>query len=273
MRKIVLATMFVAVLALPAAAQQSVDESRSVSPDATVTIECISGSIAVTGWDRNEVRVTGTLGRGIERLDVTGSGGRLDIRVVYPHNCEDCGGADLEIQVPAGSRPEVETVSANIDATGLRGDVRLESVSGNVVIDTAGSVRAKTVSGEVKVKSGGPDVDASSVSGDLEITAATLKDAEFETVSGDIRIDASSAPQGRLEAKAVSGDIELRIPAGAGADFDVSTFSGDIRNELGPEPRRKSEHGPGMELRFQSGDGSARLYLKSFSGDVRILRK
>ena len=273
MRKIVLATMFAAALALPAGAQQSVDETRAVSPDATVTVEFISGSIVVTGWDRNEVHVTGTLGRGVERLDVSGSGGRLDIRVVYPSHCEDCGGTDLEIQVPAGSRPEVETVSANIDVTGLRGDVRLESVSGNVTVDTAGSVRAKTVSGEVKVKSGGPDVDASSVSGDLEIAAATLKDAQFETVSGDIRIDAGTAPQGRLDAKAVSGTIELRIPAGAGADFDVSTFSGDIRNELGPEARRKSEHGPGMELRFQSGDGSARMYLKSFSGDVRIIKK
>lgn len=273
MRKIVLATMFAAALALPAGAQQSVDEARAVSADATVTVECISGSIIVTGWERNEVRVTGTLGRGIERLDVTGSGGRLDIRVVYPRNCEDCGGADLEIQVPAGSRPEVETVSADIDATGLRGDVRLESVSGNVTVDTAGSVRAKTVSGEVKVKGGGPDIDASSVSGDVEVVAATLKDAEFETVSGNIRIDASSAPQGRLDAKAVSGPIELRIPAGAGADFDVSTFSGDIRNELGPEARRKSEHAPGQELRFQSGDGSARYYLKSFSGDVRIIKK
>jgi hypothetical protein len=273
MRKIVLTTMFAAALALPAGAQQSVHETRSVAADAVVTVENISGSVKVVGWDRAEVQITGTLGRGVERLDVAGSGGRLDIRVVYPHDCEDCGGADIEIQVPFGSRPEIETVSADIDATSLRGDVRIESVSGNVTVDTTGSVRAKTVSGEVKVKGGGPDIDASSVSGDLEVGAATLKDAEFETVSGDIRIDASSAPQGRLEAKAVSGDIELRIPADAGADFDVSTFSGDIRNDLGPEARRKSEHAPGKELRFQTGDGAARMFLKSFSGSVRIIKK
>jgi len=273
MKKLLLSIACVAALAYPVAAQQSVNETHAVAGDATITVENISGSVVVTGWDQDQVRVTGTLGRGIERLDVSGSGSRLAIRVVYPHDCHQCEGADLEISVPAGSRPEVETVSADIEATGLRGDVRLQSVSGRVKVDTGGNVRAKSVSGDVIVKGGGPSIDATSVSGDLEIIAGTLQDAEFETVSGEIRIEAATPPRGRLEAKSVSGSIDLLVPAGVGADFDVSTFSGDIRNELGPAPTRKSEHGPGKELRFTSGDGSARVYLKSFSGEVRILRK
>lgn len=261
------------VVALPAGAQQMVDESRPVAADAIVTFESISGSVMVSGWDRNEVHVTGTLGRGIERLDVTGGGSRLDIRVVYPHDCEHCGGADLEIRLPAGSRPEIETVSANIEMGSLRGDVRAASVSGDVTIATTGSVRAKSVSGEVSIRGAGDRLQATSVSGDVEAVMGAIADGELETVSGDIRVEADIAPRGRLEAHSVSGSVELLLPAGVGASFEAESFSGSIRNDLGPEARRKSEHGPGRELSFQSGDGSARVYVKSFSGEVRLLKK
>jgi hypothetical protein len=273
MRKLIVALLCVAGMALPAAAQQSVDETRAVAPDATITVSNISGRVKVTGWERAEVHIAGTLGRGIEKLDVTGSGSRLDIRVVYPRDCHDCDGANLDISVPVASRPEVSTVSADIDAANLKGDVRIESVSGDVTLATAGSVRAKTVSGDMKIHGGGPRLEATSVSGDVQVIAGPLDDAELETVSGDIRIESELAPKARLEAHTVSGEVELRLPAGAGADFEAESFSGSIRNELGPEATRASEHGSGHKLRFVTGDGAARVYLKSFSGDVRILKK
>ena len=76
-----------------------------------------------------------------------------------------------------------------------------------------------------------------------------------------------------VEAQTVSGDVELRLPSTVGADFEVHTFSGDIRNEFGHEARRTSEYGPGRELEFSNGDGSARVYVKTLSGEIRLLKR
>ena len=101
----------------------------------------------------------------------------------------------------------------------------------------------------------------------------TLQEGDFESVSGDIRIEAEIAAKGRVEAQTVSGDVELRLPATVGADFEVHSFSGDIRNEFGHEARRTSEYGPGRELQFSNGDASARVYVKTLSGSVRLLKR
>jgi hypothetical protein len=273
MKKIAIALLCAAGLALPAAAQQSVDETRAVAADATITVNSISGWVKVVGSDRSDVRITGTLGRGIEKLEVTGSGSRLDVRVIYPKNCNDCGSAELELAVPAGARPEVQTVSAEIDVSGVKGDTRVESVSGDITLATAGSVRARSVSGELTIRGGGPRLDAHSVSGDVEVTMDTVSDAELETVSGDVRVASALAPRGRLEATSVSGNVELTVPAGTGADFEAESFSGSIRNALSREAVDEDQRGHGRKLRFVTGDGSAQVYLKSFSGSIRILNK
>lgn len=121
--------------------------------------------MVVSGWDRAEVRVTGTLGRRIEKLEITGSDQRLDLRVVYPRNCHDCGDADLELKVPAGCRFEAETVSADLELGGVRGEVWLKSVSGRVRVAAGGSLRAKTVSGPLVIRGAGRAVNATTVSG------------------------------------------------------------------------------------------------------------
>ena len=273
MRKMIVAMLFAAAVALPAAAQQAVNETHAVAADATVTVNNIAGSVRVVGSDRSDVHITGTLGRGIEKLEVTGSGSRLDVRVVYPKHCEDCGGTELEIAVPAGVSPEVQTVSADIDVSGVRGDARVESVSGEVRLSTAGSVRVRSVSGELTIRGGGPRLDANSVSGNIEVTMDSVSDAELETVSGNVRVASALAPRGRIEATSVSGNVDVTLPAGTGASFEAESFSGSIRNGLSREAVTENLRGPGRRLEFVTGDGSGRVYLKSFSGNVEISKK
>lgn len=273
MNKTLLTVIIAVTLAVPGLAQQRVDETRAVAPDAAITVESISGTISVIGWERPEMHVVGTLGRGIEKLDISGSSSRLDLRVVYPRDCRHCESAELEIKVPVGCRLEVKTVSADVDASRLTGDVRLNTVSGEIKVAAGGSVRAKSVSGRLTILEAGRELDATTVSGALNATLAVLGNGEFESVSGDIRIEADLAPKARVEVKTVSGSIELRVPASVGADFDIESFSGSIRNDFGAEARRTSEYGPGRELRFTQGTGSARVLLKTLSGSVRVLRR
>jgi len=293
MRAIRLLGAALAVAAVPVMAQQRVDERRPASATGTVEISNVSGSVRITGWEQAEVAVTGTLGRGTERLDFSTSGNRTLVKVVLPHlSTHHVEGSDLEIKVPAGSSLEVETVSADTAVDKVLGAIRLESVSGGITVggsprqfdatSVSGDIEitaasspgsATTVSGSVNLLGVAGDVKASSVSGNLVVKGGETSRVELETTSGDISFNAALARNGRLDAKTVSGSVELDLPAATAADFDVTTFSGDITNELGPVARRTSEYGPGKELSFATGGGGARVVAKSFSGSIRLRKR
>jgi DUF4097 and DUF4098 domain-containing protein YvlB len=115
------------------------------------------------------------------------------------------------------------------------------------------------------------EVEASTVSGGIEVESkAALREASFESVSGDIEFAAPLDPSGDFSFETVSGNIELRLPSGTSASFDVETFSGGIENHLGPPAERVGEYAPGRELRFTLGSGGADVEIESFSGHVEI---
>ena len=151
MKKISLALLTIALSTHIVWASQQVDETRDADADARINVEIISGSIRVTGWDRNQVQVTGTIGDDVEALEVSGSGRTISIELDVP----DSWGrrrrevdAQLEISLPAGARLTVETVSADITVTEVSGAVELGSVSGSVELSGSPSrADVETVSG------------------------------------------------------------------------------------------------------------------------------
>lgn len=247
--------LLVALAASPAVllAQREVDERRGVSSDARIEISNIAGSIRVEGWAQNEVHVTGTLGRGIERLDIEGDANAMRIEVVYPRQGRNVGGADLVVRVPERSDVEVSCVSAGIAATGLSAAVQLNSVSGG--IEALGSF---------------VDLEAASVSGAVVARVdGALRKAELESVSGAVDVAATPGPDARISAKSVSGSVVVRLPASASARVDLSTFSGSLKNSL-TQDRPARSMGPGRSLDVRLGGGGARIEAESFSGSVSL---
>ena len=98
------ALVLATVLAGPAwvAAQTPVDQKRPAAADGKVSIENMSGSVKVTGWDRAEVQVKGTVGSGGE-LSFDGSEKETTIEVEAEHGNPMGIKSDLEVFVPAGS--------------------------------------------------------------------------------------------------------------------------------------------------------------------------
>ncbi len=272
-------------------AQTRVEQSRPAAADALVEIENMSGSVKVTGWDKNEVAVTGTLGRRAEGLDFTGSGNRIHIEVEThgsPHGVR----SDLEISVPAGSRVKVEGFDANITVTGVTGtvyaetvngsitqtgaakEVELQSVNGSVEVAKAGGrIRAESVNGAVTVREVSGEVEASTVNGELTVTGGTFDRAHLEAVSGSVHFEGDLGKRAILEAETVSGSVELLLPASVSADFEASTFSGEIVNELGPAAPRKGRYSPEKELSFSTGSGGAKVVVNTLSGNIQLRKR
>jgi DUF4097 and DUF4098 domain-containing protein YvlB len=135
-----------------AQADSPIDKRAPADPKGQVEISNTAGTVTVTGWDLNEVELTGTLGDGSERLDFVTTDKLTRIQVVLPGKTWHVEESDLNVKVPAGSSVSVNTVSADIAVKGVSGAQRLQSVSANVETQAAADdVEIKTVSGDLTV--------------------------------------------------------------------------------------------------------------------------
>jgi DUF4097 and DUF4098 domain-containing protein YvlB len=255
-KAVVLGMALALAVAGGALAQQDIREEVAMAPGGTVEVSNVAGSVEITGWGQDRVEVTGTLGWGTERLDVRESGGDVIIEVVLPKGeNKDIEGTDLRIRVPRGCDLEVSTVSAGIEVSDVEGAAELQSVSGHVAVTGAlREAEVSTVSGMISLVNGGE-----------------LRNGEFTSVSGNIKVDAKLSSSGRFSFETVSGNIKVLSAGGVDADWDIESFSGSIQNQIGPPAERTSKYAPGKELSFTSGRGGARISIETLSGTIDIL--
>jgi DUF4097 and DUF4098 domain-containing protein YvlB len=270
-------------------AQLEIDEQRPAAPDARIEIENMAGTTRVIGWDREEVKVTGTLGSGAEGLDLDGSRDDIEIEVeaggLVPFNVQ----SDLEIYVPAGSHIEIEGFAAQIEVSKVTGVVEASTVNGSISVeadardvsveavngdlDISGAthrLEAGSVNGAVTIRGASGEVQASTVNGTVDVEGGTFERAELETVNGGVRFAGALSAAATLSVESVGGSVELVLPKDVAADFSISTFSGEIQNEFGPEAKRISQWTSEKELRFSTGAGGARVSVETLSGTVTL---
>lgn len=272
---------------LPSRADESIDQTRPVHADASIAVINCAGVIDVEAWDRNSVSLTGRLGDGVEKLVVDGDEGKLRIEVKLPrfaHNVED---TQLRLRVPAGASLDLDGVSADIAVRGMRGALKVKSVSGDLrlLVDSP-SVQAQTISGDLHLEAPSRDTQVKSVSGDLSVRGVR-GELVAETVSGNVRIDGGEFDRLRLKSVSgdfavagaltdgahadldtLSGDISLAVPAATSATATLATSSGDLSSDFSG-PIREDARRSTLTL----GDGKAQVNLHSFSGDIQLRKK
>jgi DUF4097 and DUF4098 domain-containing protein YvlB len=286
----------VVLMAVPpvAVAGTPINERAAADPGGAVEVSNVAGTVRVSGWDRNEVEVTGELGEGAERLEFVTGDKVTRVKVILPGKSRNVEDTDLILRVPAASRVSVNTVSADIDVEGVTGAQRLQSVSADIRTQAAAEdVECKSVSGDVSINGAGRkalvtvttvsgdatalkvagEVNANTVSGNLTLGLGQTSRSRVRSTSGDLTIASVLAPDGRFDVESISGDVRLELHGPVDAEFDVSSFNGEIRNCFGPKPVSTSEYAPGKELRFREGPGSGRVRLKTLNGDIDLCRK
>ena len=261
-------------LTLTTSAQTPVDQTKPVKPDGRVSVDNVSGTITVTGWDQASVHVKGTLGPNTEPLVFEVSDGTTRIVVKPKRSARNSGDGVLVIQVPKQSRVEVDTVSADIHVKDILGAVDLHTVSGGVdASGISGDLGLESVSGTIQAEAGSRTLRCSSVSGNVRISGKLPSRVEMESVSGGIGYDGGLGKGGELKAETVSGSIEIRLPAAISAEFDVSTFSGAITSDLSAPLNLKKDGPVGKSATFRTGSGDGRVRVETFSGSVRFVKK
>lgn len=268
------------LLAGEAGAQQRVNARHDASARGTVEIQISNGSLRVVGWGRNEVQVTGTVGREGDRVELEGSGRTTEVRVAGRRG--RAGPATLEVRVPAGStlsvvagaapvtitgvNGAVETVSQggvttiqgnprSVEATSQHGGITVDAETESVVLTTmAGPVR---VSGTVRRRA-----EISSMAGAVEITGR-VGEAEIHAMNGAVRV--ANVTGGRVEINSVSGSVTVN---GSQLRGNVETVSGTVvlTGTLGGALDVTS-HAGSVELRLPGNTG-AEVTVTSWNGEL-----
>ena len=270
----------------PALAQQTIEHGKSATSDPYIRIYVgSSGSVSVSGWNRDSVDVSGTADETAGPFDMGGGADAMKMGLWAEDDPDAM--ADLSIRVPAGATVWLKVVGANVDVSAVTGGLDVYSVTGDVRIDgnprqvyaetmagkvdisgSSPSVRAKTANGPITFRGESEDVSLNTVSGKLTVTVPMLQRGRFETVTGDIYFEGDLDRGSSTTFQTHGGGIELRLPRDAGADVSVTTVEGTLQNDFGGQ--RSRDDMSGREIELEIGAGGAAVMIHTFSGAISI---
>lgn len=225
--------------------------SYPLAGDGRVSLENLNGSVRISSWDRNEVKVDAvkrayTRERLAEaRIEVTANTNSIFIKTDYPPGnqmfTDDREGrrnnpalVEYTLTVPRSARLDgIELINGALDISGVAGDVRASSINGRVT--------ASGLMGEAKL---------STINGRLEVI--------FD------RLDASKP----ITLNSVNGSVTLTLPSDANAELKATTVHGGISNDFGLPVRRGKYVGRDMAGRL--GQGGPRIKLDNVNGSIYV---
>ena len=169
------------------------------------------------------------------------------------------GSVDVRIELPTGSRAEIESAYGSVRLRGEFGTTRIVAKYGNVSADRVGDLVLVSPHGEV---------DIAEVDGRLDVTAAhghvrigrIAGAARLRGSHGTLTLGTTEAEGGILRLENGYAEVEVGVPDGVVAWVDASSAHAAVRNELTPGPEAAGT------------DRTIELHLRANWGDVLIRR-
>lgn len=296
---------------------ERVNHTFKIGGSGELRVSNLVGDITITRGGGNEVRIEAiktararTAEQAREmlpavRIEFAERSGRAEVKTHYPSEHFDRSNhrnvsvaVAYSITAPQETRISVSTFTGNIRVTGVKGELSLVSLSGDVrVFEGARIAKATSTSGNVEIRDLQSDVrlDASSTSGNITVAQSRAPRMELGTISGSVTIDNVQAEQieaqslsgdvnvafpfarnGRYEINSHSGDVRITVMNDTGFELDANTFSGNVRSAVtlvDSGVKDASTRARQRRLRGRFGDGSALLDVTTFSGNVIIEKK
>lgn len=198
-------------------------------------------------------------------------GAELDIRVPRGSEVEiTTVSADVNVQDVLGEQ-RLRSVSGDIVTQVAGADVDLKTVSGDVELRASGKpveVRASTVSGDFTLRRGAGSLEITTVSGDVEAELDPARSVRVRTTSGDVHFKGRLARNASVNFESISGELEIDAPAEAGFSYDVKSFSGDIETCFGMNTGGSGNRG--NVIVGKRGEGAAEIRARTMSGGIRL---
>jgi hypothetical protein len=274
----------IALLLTVASTVQAQDTVLTVNRGDRVVLEGISGVIAITAWDRDEVEVRSATGN--TPMTVRRTGATLHVEADGARRRRSL---DAAIRVPPWIDVEVGGSALDLDLSGIDGGVRVANVSGDVqvrdaggavdvrsirgevvVMDARGAVRASSQADDVTVRRVLGSVEAHSGNGDIILDQVESRSVRAEAQDGDIVFSGAVEDGGEYRFYLHDGDVLLELPADVSARVHVSTFDGEFTSDF---PVRVESFSAGRQFDFVLGAGGALIEIEVFDGEIRLARR
>jgi hypothetical protein len=231
---------------------EEIHKSFNVSSDSRISLESISGSVHVKGWDRNEVKIDAIKHAyredrlGDAEVQISADSNEVRIKTKYRENNLSWNDGynrennpptvEFTLMVPFNARiDKISVVNSSVDLGDLTGSVNVSSVNGRI--------RSSKLSGGISL---------STVNGRLE--------GHFDQLSDSQHIRLSS----------VNGTVVLTLPDGVDAEVNANTVHGGISNDFGWEVTRGEYVGRYMTGHL--GSGRSRITLGNVNGSISVKR-
>lgn len=222
-------------------------QTYPLTADGRVELDNINGSVHITSWDRNEVKVDAIKSADTkERLDeakieIDSHGSSLSIRTKYPdhdhtwnwgsHN--NPASVEYTLTVPRTARlDEIKLINGSLDLAGVSGEVNASCINGRL--------------------------DAHNLAGR----------AHLSTINGRLVAQFDRLARQSMELSSVNGSVDLTIPSDSNAEVEASTVSGSIDNDFGLHVNHHSF--VGHDMRGELGTGGAHIRLSNVNGRVEV---
>jgi hypothetical protein len=262
------------------------DTTFAVNPSAVLGVRNHAGEVIVRTWSRNEVRVQASYSS-YDRVKIIQSDRSVKIQSETRHGLPE--EVDYELTIPRAMAVDVWGFESDVSVTGAQNGVRVETLEGDIEIsDCAGDITIHSVEGDLRVTGSSGrleangtdgevmvvgfegDVYAESIDGEIRLEEIEGSIVEGKTVDGDVVYDGSIRDEGRYKLTSHDGDVIVTIPAGTNATIEVATFDGEFEADF---PIQITGAQGDRKFSFIVGDGSARLELHTFDGDIQLLRR
>lgn len=177
-----------------------------------------------------------------------------------------------DVELPSGldvRKLDVKTASGDVELQGVAcPDMRLHTAGGDIDgRSLRGEIKAEAASGDMVFEGDFSNLEISTASGDVRVMGSVAA-ARCNSASGDISIRTGVMPH-ELNLTSRSGDCEVRIPDGQGFTLRFRTVSGDIRSEFPMVAPMGAKSGNAVYL----GGGESVMNLSTVSGDISMKRQ
>lgn len=269
--------------------------SFALNPGATVELDNANGSVEITGWDQDNIEITGTKYASSEerlhdvKIDISNSPSSISIRTIVPHDGFGNAGAKYVIRVPR--KVELRNISSSngaIHVTEIEGETHLKTSNGSIhatavkgLLDartTNGAMDATDVTGDTILRSSNGAIHADVRKGGLDATTsngtitAHLADSGSHPVhvaSSNGHIDLTLDSPSEVRANTSNSSITVHLPESAGADLRAHTTNGSITTDF-----EVTSHGIREKhtLEGSIGAGGPLMELGTTNGSIRVSR-
>lgn len=266
-----------------------------LKPGGRLAVETLNGSITVTGWDREEVDISGTRYASTKealealKIDIVPTAEAVRIRTVRPSGWRGSMGASYTIRAPR--RVVIErAVSSNgsIEIDQIQGNVRLETSNGRIraagvdgEIDAAtsnGSIELSECAGPAILKTSNGRIQADGVRAPLEATTSNARiearlleasgslPVKLRTSNGAIQLTLEKPPATDVVLSTSNGSITVRAPASLAAKVKAATSNGQISTGFDVQGGERGK----TRLTGTIGGGGPLLELETSNGHIRL---